>query len=87
MFSISSFCCFVHSPSNICYSICDACLNSNEDGDYQDDYYDDYYDEPDVDELTENEDFERADEYYFALTENEDFERYDDFGWDGGMED
>jgi hypothetical protein len=74
-------------PVNNRYSICDACLNSNEDGDYQDDYYDDYYDEPDVDELTENEDFERADEYYFALTENEDFERYDDFGWDGGMED
>jgi hypothetical protein len=60
-------------PVNNRYSICDACLNSNEDGDYQDDYYD--Y-EPDVDELTEHEDFERADEYYHQ----------DDFGWDGGME-
>jgi hypothetical protein len=59
-------------PINNRYSICDSCLDTDDD-----EYNGPDYDEPDVDELAEHEDFERADEYY----------GHEDFGWDGGMED
>lgn len=48
-------------PVNARFSICESCMNAmDEDGDR----FDDRDDEPDVDELTEHQDFEQADEYF-----------------------
>lgn len=55
-------------------SLCAACLYDMEGNDEDCGFFDD--DEPDVDELTEHQDFERADEYYGP-------EDYGDFGYDG----
>lgn len=62
-------------PVNSRYSICESCMNSGDEGDMFEDDRDDFDDEPDVDDLTEHQDFAHDDGPY-----------YEDMGWDGGME-
>lgn len=51
-------------PPDSRFSICDACLDAGEEDEGPDESWRDYDDEPDVDDLTEQADFEQADEYF-----------------------
>lgn len=57
-------------PVNAAYSICPTCMGPTWDDREEDGWRDD---EPDVDYLTENEDFEQADEYF----QHEDYGDFD----------
>jgi len=68
-------------PVDARFSICDTCMGVD-DGDIMREY-DDFDDEPDHGEQLENEEFERADEYYGHYQEDSHLEDFGDWGYEG----
>jgi len=69
-------------PIDSRYSICETCMNQDEDGDFEDrDFYDDDHEDDMTDVEADADTLKSA-----GMGTDEDYGGYEDFGWDGGME-